>query len=47
MKPVTVNGEGNVFGNGRFGQAVYNAGELFELSGDRRALDLMLQLAEK
>lgn len=47
IDPVLENGQGNILSDGAFGQAAYNAGLLFELSGDRRALDYAVRFADK
>ncbi|KAK4699031.1 hypothetical protein P7C70_g7235, partial [Phenoliferia sp. Uapishka_3] len=46
VEPVLENGIGNVLSDGELGQAAYNAGLLFELSGDRRALDFAVKYAD-
>lgn len=33
--------------DGNFGQGAYNAGLLFEMTGDIRALDVVIRLADK
>ncbi|KAL8283817.1 hypothetical protein RQP46_005249 [Phenoliferia psychrophenolica] len=47
VAPVLQNHDGNILADGEFGQAAYNAGLLFELGGDRRALDFAVQFADK
>ena len=44
--PVLVNGDGNVLSDGTLGQAAYGAGLLFEVTGDVRALDIAVRLAD-
>ncbi|KAM0790217.1 hypothetical protein ACM66B_005531 [Microbotryomycetes sp. NB124-2] len=38
--------QGNILANGAFGMAIQSAGLLYETTGDRRALEIALQLAE-
>lgn len=45
--PILANGQGNVFANGVFGQKLDGAEKLFEITGDRRALNIALQLADE
>ncbi|ORY76909.1 hypothetical protein BCR35DRAFT_353283 [Leucosporidium creatinivorum] len=45
-QPVLSNGLGNILANGAFGQAIVSAGQIYETTGDRRALDLALQMAD-
>ncbi|SCV73937.1 BQ2448_6367 [Microbotryum intermedium] len=46
IPPVWVNGIGNVLANGYLGEASRAAGQMYQVTGDRRALDLTLQMAE-
>lgn len=46
VPPATTNGIGNIFSNGAVGQAAYGAGLLYETTGDIRALDLALKIAD-
>lgn len=46
-QPILSNGLGNILANGAFGQAIVSAGQIYETTGDRRALDLALQMADK
>ncbi|KAK4049856.1 hypothetical protein OIV83_003912 [Microbotryomycetes sp. JL201] len=44
--PVTGLFQGNILANGAFGMSIQSAGLLYETTGDRRALEIALQLAE-
>lgn len=44
--PVFTNNDGNVLSDGDLGQAAYGAGLLFEVTGDIRALDIAVRLAD-
>ncbi|SDA01397.1 BZ3500_MvSof-1268-A1-R1_Chr10-1g02625 [Microbotryum saponariae] len=46
IPPVLANGIGNVLANGYLGEASRAAGQMYQVTGDRRALDLALQMAE-
>ncbi|SCZ99069.1 BZ3500_MvSof-1268-A1-R1_Chr3-1g05792 [Microbotryum saponariae] len=46
IPPVLANGIGNVLANGYLGEASRTAGQMYQVTGDRRALDLALQMAE-
>ncbi|SGY19306.1 BQ5605_C014g07611 [Microbotryum silenes-dioicae] len=46
IPPVLANGIGNVLANGYLGEACRAAGQMYQVTGDRRALDLALQMAE-
>ncbi|GAA5849743.1 hypothetical protein JCM8547_000551 [Rhodosporidiobolus lusitaniae] len=46
IEPVWENGQGNILSDGEVGQALYNAGLLFELTGDVRALDVVVRIAD-
>ena len=39
--------QNNILANGKFGMSLQSAGLVYETTGDRRALELALQLAEK
>ncbi|GAA5895078.1 hypothetical protein JCM8208_000107 [Rhodotorula glutinis] len=46
LEPLWENGQGNVLSDGWLGQGMHDAGLLFEVTGDRRALDVMVQIAD-
>ncbi|GAA5968816.1 hypothetical protein JCM11641_000742 [Rhodosporidiobolus odoratus] len=46
LEPLWENGQGNVLADGYLGQGLYNAGLLFEITGDVRALDVVVRIAD-
>ncbi|GAA5943281.1 hypothetical protein JCM10213_007949 [Rhodosporidiobolus nylandii] len=46
LEPLWENGQGNVLADGYLGQGLYNAGLLFEITGDIRALDAVVRIAD-
>ncbi|GAA6047015.1 hypothetical protein JCM3770_004152 [Rhodotorula araucariae] len=46
LEPVWENGLGNVLADGWLGQGSYDAGLLYEITGDRRALDVIVNIAD-
>ncbi|GAA6062204.1 hypothetical protein JCM10212_006485 [Sporobolomyces blumeae] len=46
VEPLWENGNGNVLGDGYLGQAAYSASLLFEITGDIRALDVAVRIAD-
>lgn len=47
VPPVWVTGIGNTLSDGPVGQGAYNAGLLFEMTGDIRALDMVVRFSDK
>ncbi|KAK4049036.1 hypothetical protein OIV83_004397 [Microbotryomycetes sp. JL201] len=46
VPPVWITGIGNILSDGPLGQGAYNAGLLYEVTGDIRALDLVVRMAD-
>ncbi|GAA6013486.1 hypothetical protein JCM11491_006097 [Sporobolomyces phaffii] len=46
LEPVWENGQGNILGDGALGQGAYSASLLFEITGDIRALDVAVRIAD-
>ncbi|GAA5881904.1 hypothetical protein JCM16303_003459 [Sporobolomyces ruberrimus] len=46
LEPVWENGQGNILGDGAIGQGAYSASLLFEVTGDIRALDVAVRIAD-
>ncbi|GAA5827670.1 hypothetical protein JCM5353_008369 [Sporobolomyces roseus] len=46
LSPVWENGQGNILGDGELGQGAYSASLLFEVTGDIRALDVAVRIAD-
>ncbi|GAA5830830.1 hypothetical protein JCM11251_001091 [Rhodosporidiobolus azoricus] len=46
IEPVWHNGQGNILSDGKVGQGLENAGLLFEITGDIRALDVVVRIAD-
>ncbi|GEM07594.1 proteophosphoglycan ppg4 [Rhodotorula toruloides] len=46
LKPLWANGQDNVLSTGYLGQAAHDAGLLYEVTGDIRALDVSIQVAD-
>ncbi|GAA5885750.1 hypothetical protein JCM6882_007553 [Rhodosporidiobolus microsporus] len=46
VEPVWKNGQGNILSDGKVGQGLENAGLLFEITGDIRALDVVVRIAD-
>lgn len=46
LEPLWANGQDNVLSTGYLGQAAHDAGLLYEVTGDIRALDVSIQVAD-
>ncbi|BGP39611.1 hypothetical protein JCM10449v2_003562 [Rhodotorula kratochvilovae] len=46
LEPLWENGHGNVLSDGWLGQGMHDAGLLYEITGDRRALDVIVNVAD-
>ncbi|GJN88968.1 hypothetical protein Rhopal_001939-T1 [Rhodotorula paludigena] len=46
LEPLWENGQGNVLADGWLGQGMHDAGLLYEITGDIRAMDIMVQIAD-
>lgn len=47
LEPLWENGQGNVLADGWLGQGMHDACLLYEVTGDRRALDVIVNIADK